>query len=369
MDRGGVAIDFCSQCRGLFCTRGGLDALVGRPVPSEAIEPSESAFDCPDCEVPMGARTSGEQYWYGCTGCDGSWLEADVLPQLERRARAPVAAGVASVAPPSSSEPMPVLEDRLGFGHPLVQLLAYPIVGLLGAVLALFHLAEVVVYFFRLWVHELGHAMPAWLSGRAALPLPIGMTFWREESSWFTALCLFFLITVFAIASFRERRVFGMVLAGVLYALQLVCTLIVPDETMLGWIVAGGLTGELVLSTALIVAFYYPLPDRLRWDFWRFWVLVPMACAFVGSFAMWVRIDLGIQDLPFGSIVGAPGDGSGDVERLLRGHGWTPKSMTIFFRSLASVCLAVIVGHYGLFGVRAFFQHRAGSRSALPSGE
>lgn len=38
---------------------------------------------------------------------------------------------------------------------------------------------------FHIWIHELGHAVPAWLSGEKALPLPIGFTLIEPDTSAF----------------------------------------------------------------------------------------------------------------------------------------------------------------------------------------
>jgi len=243
-------------------------------------------------------------------------------------------------------------ETRLGYDQPLVQYFALPIAALIGLVFGAFGVARPIVWFAQVWFHEVGHAVPAWLSSRAALPLPFGFTFWREDPSWFTALCLLFLIGVLGVSSFREKRYYGVVAAVVLVGMWALMTLGLPEYASIGWILFGGLAGELVLSTAAIVSFYYRAPDRLRWDFWRYVVLVPAACVFASSFAMWVAIDQGTQALPLGSIIGAPGDGTGDIERMMAGYGWTGASLTTTYRSIGTVCLLVIAGHYAFFALR-----------------
>lgn len=320
----------------------------------------------------MASMELGASRWHGCPECGAAWLDRRVLAALTGKRieteppprPAHVAGAVAR--PEDGGTPLTPVEDRLPFDRPLVQRLAYPVAAVFALVVGGLGVGETLFLFARIWIHEFGHAFPAWLSGRAALPLPFGFTFWNEESSWFTALCLAFLIGVFAVASYREKRRFGMGLAGVLFALQITCTLFVSDLRMIEWILAGGLAGELVLSTLLVVSFYYPLPDRFRWDFWRFVVLVPAACVFASAFAMWIRIDQGTEGLPFGSILGAPGDGSGDVERLMDGYYWTADGMTTFYRTLGVVCLLVIVGHYVAFGLRSLWS-RGPADVASPS--
>lgn len=358
---GPVTLEACPLCRGVHGAAGALEALAGRAVRAapDPIPPSP-ALACPGCGAAMGAMELGASRWHECADCGGVWLDRATVGALggRRIASAPPprpALVAGTVAPPAEGTTVVPVADRLPFDRPLVQRLAYPVAGLFALVVGGLGIGETLFLFLRIWIHELGHAVPAWLSGRAALPLPFGFTFWNEESSWFTALCLAFLIGVFAVASVREKRVFGIVLAGVLFALQITCTLFVSDLRMIEWILAGGMAGELVLSTLFVVSFYYPMPDRFRWDFWRFVVLVPAACVFASAFAMWIRIDQGAEGLPFGSILGAPGDGSGDVERLMDGYYWTAEGMTTFYRTLGGLCLLTIVGHYVVFGLRSLW--------------
>ncbi|MCA9610589.1 MAG: zf-TFIIB domain-containing protein [Myxococcales bacterium] len=370
---GPTAVEACPLCDGVLCEAGALDAVAGRPVRgvSDPIPP-EPALPCPGCATAMAAMELGASRWHGCPECGAAWLDRRAFGALTGKrledapaTRADHVAG--TVAPPTAGgAPITPVADRLPFDRPLVQRLAYPVAAAVALLVGGLGVGETLFLFARIWIHELGHAFPAWLSGRAALPLPFGFTFWNEESSAFTALCLAFLIGVFAVASYREKRRFGMVLAGVLFALQIACTLVVSDLRMIEWILAGGLAGELVLSTLLVVSFYYLLPDRFRWDFWRFVVLVPAACVFASAFAMWIRIDQGSEHLPFGSILGAPGDGTGDVERLMDDYYWTAEGMTTFYRTLGFVCLLVIVAHYVAFGLRSLGSRLAAGDTGRP---
>lgn len=49
----------------------------------------------------------------------------------------------------------------------------------------------------------------------------------------------------------------------------------------------GGIGGEFYLSSLLIGGFYLRLPDRWRWDFWRFIALGVAANTFWNSFWQW----------------------------------------------------------------------------------
>jgi hypothetical protein len=330
--------------------------------------------ECPACGAPVIRNVRPETTWMACASCDRAWLESPVMNRVTRSRpptqRPPPRATPATAQRPTPlgssmpsaatddeeepDEPLAAAAQRLPYDLPLIQYLALPIAGLIGLVFGAFGLARPIVFIVQIWFHEIGHAVPAWLSSRAALPLPFGFTFWREESSWFTGLCVLFLIGVLGVTSFREKRYYGVAAAGVLLGFWAYMSLVLDSRESIGWILFGGLLGELVLSTVAIVSFYYRAPDRLRWDFWRYVVLIPAACVFASSFAMWIRIEQGTQALPLGSIIGAPGDGTGDIERMMAGYDWTGAALTTTYRTIGTICLLVIVGHYVFFAFRAW---------------
>ncbi|MDB4976684.1 MAG: hypothetical protein JWN48_5025 [Myxococcaceae bacterium] len=201
--------------------------------------------------------------------------------------------------------------------------------------------------------HELGHALLAWLSARAALPLPFGFTFWREQQSVFTGACMVFLLGVLFFGALRERRPFGAVLAGLLLLAFVVLTFVIPAATSLMLLLLAGLAGELVLTSLTIIAFYFPLPDRVRWDFFRFVLLVPAVACWLSSALQWWRIAEGQEALPTGSILGTAGDGSGDLDRLLAQYDFSEASLTVLYVRLAQLTLGCLALTYGVFAWRA----------------
>jgi Zn-finger nucleic acid-binding protein len=389
VDYQGIEVAFCGVCRGGLTSVDTLAELLGHPL--DGAEQGEASLgdmdECAACGSPVIRNRRPESTWMSCASCDGVWIESGVIGRVQSRrpptSKPPSQVGPSirpattssSTAPSRTPSPRPddivrapmeddVADDaasqtRLRYDLPLVQYLALPIAGFIGLVLGAFGLARPIVFIAQIWFHEVGHAIPAWLSSRAALPLPFGFTFWREDSSWFTALCVLFLIGVLGVTSFREKRPYGVVAAVVLALFWAYQTLYLDPYASIGWVLFGGLLGELVLSTVAIVSFYYRAPDRLRWDFWRYIVLLPAACVFASSFAMWVRIDMGAQALPLGSIIGAPGDGTGDIERMIAGYGWTGETLTTTYRTIGTVCLLVIALHYAFFALRALRSERS----------
>ncbi len=386
VDYQGIEVEFCPVCRGGLTSVDTLPDLLGHAL--DGAEQGEASLgdmdECPACGAPVIRNVLLGTTWMTCAACDGAWLESPVMSRIAKTrppSSRPPPRPSAQPAPPVSRAPVvssrpaasgEVTEDegdgltagahRMPYDLPLIQYLALPIAALIGLVFGAFGLARPIVFIVQIWFHEIGHAIPAWLSSRAALPLPFGFTFWREDSSWFTGLCVVFLLGVLGVTSYRERRYYGVAAAGVLVALWAYMSLVLDPRASIGWILFGGLLGELVLSTAAIVSFYYRMPDRLRWDFWRYVVLIPAACVFASSFAMWIRIDQGTQALPLGSILGAPGDGTGDIERMMAGYDWTGRSLTTAYRTIGSLCALVIVGHYGYFALRARMSGSATAR-------
>lgn len=95
---GGVTLERCEQCRGLFFETGELARLLTDgdlgSLPSEhadaASDVPASGADrlpatCPRCHIPMGRLAGGEhRFAYDlCPACHGLWLDAGELAHLE----------------------------------------------------------------------------------------------------------------------------------------------------------------------------------------------------------------------------------------------------------------------------------------------
>lgn len=213
-------------------------------------------------------------------------------------------------------------------------------------------------YFFRIPVHEFGHACAAWLGGRLAVPLgaiiPMaGMTvYFSFERSPLVFLAVFAgLGWLLRLALCRRARFLG-ALSAVLILLQIDLTWLQPAQRVQMLFTIGGLDGELVLGTLLVLAYFYRQPVY-RWDFFRFVALLVGTCTFAPAFLLWRRISTGDAGLPLGSWLGSRGDGSGDLDRLMAVYGWSASGLVAHFNRLGLACLVVILGHYLFFGVRA----------------
>jgi hypothetical protein len=207
--------------------------------------------------------------------------------------------------------------------------------------------------------HELGHAVPSWLSSRAALPLPCGITFHSEEPSLFTGASFVFLLGVLAYRGYRESRPFAVCVAAVFFALWVVFSIFLSTSRTMEIVLLGGIAGELWISAFVVASFYFPLPDRLRWDFFRMVALPPACVAFVATTRLWLGVAGDYARMPLGSLFGGRDDGSGDLDRLMSEHGWRADGLVHAYLGLAFLCAAVMLALYVFFALRALRTLRA----------
>ena len=205
--------------------------------------------------------------------------------------------------------------------------------------------------------HELGHALTSWLSSRFAVPLPF-FTVWHEQRSVPFGLAVAVAIGAFGVRSWLERRRFGVTLALLLLVCQLALSWLVPARFTLMLQILGGGLGEIVLGALVLVAFHFPLPDRLRWDFWRWPALVPGSICLAHALVMWSRAVKDVRYMPWGAAVGDESDG--DMNRLVNIFGWRAKALSSFYLKAALLSVAVLVA------AQAWAWHR--SRRAARQG-
>ncbi len=170
--------------------------------------------------------------------------------------------------------------------------------------------------------HEVGHAVPAWFAGWRATPLPWGWTPVEQERSNFVYFGLLFLLALFFAAGVKERKVWPVILAPLLAALQFYMTWRMPEHRKEFWMVAGGVGGEFVLGTLLMMAFWMHLPDKFRWGIYRHLFFLIGAAAFLGIWLRWQDIYVGKEEIPFGSMINGEDDANGDMNRLMADYGW-----------------------------------------------
>lgn len=333
--RTGVVIQLCEQCRGLWLDADELRDVVGAIELDELTETRipEVTELCPVCTGvalrPRGLSSSKAARLGTCPNCRGIWLAGGAVALLEREhARRRDSARTARlVVAPAVTAPR-FDESRSSFELGLENAIGVPMALVLAWVFCATSIGGFVARLGAMPFHELGHALASWLTARPALPLPF-FTFWWSEQSFFAGLIFLGVLGWFGVHSWLERRTFGVVLAGALFGAALIGSLLLDAETSSMLQILGGALGEIVFGALLLVAFHFPLPDWLRWDFWRWPALVPAALCYVQALLLWLQASSDAQYLPWGSAVGGASDG--DMNRLVDGFGWTPLGLAHFY--------------------------------------
>ena len=355
----GVQVELCSHCRGLFLDRHEIRALVGGGSLAKATDVvpvslgDEMGMRCPKCVEPamqpLRIKGAEDVASWQCRSCGGLWLGEGAFFALAsslRASRRPAVrilpAAVASPATPAD-EGADLAHSRSRFDRGIENLIAVPLVLLLSSLVCSASFGRLFASMVGMPFHELGHAAASWLSSRIAIPLPF-FTFWFDEQSVLMGAIVAGVLgwLMFHTRKEKNRFMFG-VAAAVLFAWAVTTFLISPTTTLMWQILAGAL-GEIVFGAFLLVAFHFPLPDRFRWDFWRWVALVPGALCFVHALFLWRTVSADVSQMPWGSAIGAESDG--DMNRLVQQFSWDANALADFYLGAAYACLAIIVVTY-----------------------
>ncbi len=383
-------VERCPTCRGVWGARAALEALSGAPIASRVVHVSigelgtEGARPCPSCEgalEPEETRAAPGHEILACPRCASAWLDGETLSALRSAhapsrpppARRPQAAEVpaphaprASAATSVGGAPARAVEHRVFAPGPAWELAALAGCFALAWVLTLTSFGEAIAILSRIQFHELGHALVAWSTGRRALPLPFGWTSWSFERSTILVSMELLFPVLLTIHGLRERKP-----AAIAVAVALGCVfgagLVIPLTTSEEWLVAGGNVGEALLPAVALLAFHAPLPERARWDFWRWPLALVSIVALVSVVSHHADIASGARPVPFGSFVtGRAGDG--DLERLVNDYGWPSESLRPFFGTLSRLALGLgVVPMLALLAAR--WLHARSRRATSPQGD
>jgi hypothetical protein len=185
-------------------------------------------------------------------------------------------------------------------------------------------------------LHESGHAITAWLTGRWAVPLP-WVTPHGQERSWLIVLLVTAAIGFAGFLAWKMERPGWLLAAAGLLVLQLIA-LSSPAEAM---IIFFGDGGALVLATILMATFYAPRESRLYKSWGLRWGLLAIgALSFMHVFLMWRGP---LEDLPFGEIEGV---NLSDPSLLTEMYGWTVLQMVDRYVRLGTFCLLALLALY-----------------------
>jgi hypothetical protein len=208
-------------------------------------------------------------------------------------------------------------------------------------------LRGIVRTFLTMWVHELGHAVTAWLCGFGAFPGP-----WRTPiSEGRLALVTVMVLGALGYAGYRAwmARSWGALGGlGVVLLIQLVLTFGVRAHVARGLIIFMGDGGCLLLGTLLMATLYVAPGSALHRGWLRWGFLVIGAFAFADAFATWWEAKHSAEGVTFGEIEGV---GDSDPTKLVFAFGWPEARLVSRYLTLAWACLLVLAARY-LIGLR-----------------
>jgi hypothetical protein len=248
----------------------------------------------------------------------------------------------------SSSSTEPLVDRSDAFRELKYRALALPL-ALLFAWLVTSTGLRIVAGMLAMVVHESGHAITAWLTGRWAVPL-LWVTMHGDARSWAVVLVLTCAIGLGGFLAWKMERWGWVCMAAAVLIMQLIF-LSLPNPGAL--IVFGGDGGALVLATILMATFYAPRESALykKWGL-RWGLLVIGALTFMHVFRTWSGP---IDDLPFGEIEGV---NLSDPSLLTEMYGWSVAQLIERYLRLATLCLVVLLALY-LWGlVSAYLETR-----------
>ncbi len=359
------------HCRGLFLDRNEIRQLVGRGSLAKATEivpvslGEEMGMRCPKCVdpamQPLQVKGAPDAESWQCRSCGGLWLGDGAFFELSRALRTALPLPRV-VAPLAASHATPVFEgsglthSRSQYDQGMENLIAVPLVMLLSWLFASTGFGRLLASLVGMPFHEVGHAAASWLSSRIAVPLPF-FTFWYDDQSVFMGLLVASVLGWLMFHTYREKNWFMLCSASLMFVAWAVITFLVPPWRTLMWQILAGVLGEIFFGGFLLIAFHFALPDRLRWDFWRWIALIPAALCFTHALMLWRTVSADASQMPWGSAIGSESDG--DMNRLVQHFGWGTNELADFYLSTAHLALAALVVAYAYAAYR-FLQKKRG---------
>ena len=225
-------------------------------------------------------------------------------------------------------------------------------VGALPAMLALgvlFHLFAPFLQrtFLAMPVHELGHAITAWLCGYFAIPTP-WKTLVPDERGFVAPLVLAGGMGWMMLRAWRAQKP-GLATLGLgVLVLGALGTLGLKYKTTQMLIVFGGDGLGMVIATALMATFFFGKDTQLYRGSLRWGFLGIGAAAFVDIFSVWLAARRDYGRIPFGEQEGGP---LSDATRLVDDFGWSADQLVSRYVALGACCLLALVLVYA-WGVR-----------------
>ena len=297
-----------------------------------------AAETCPWCSAP---RVTGVT----CPRCGANYAKAALI-KTQGRAAVAVEESVALESPVAAV--LASADDRVVDDPVLEWKLAVAAIPAALALALLFHLVmpSLQRIFFGMPVHELGHAVSAWLCGYFAIP-----TLWKTlipESRGFVAPIILAGALGYGMykAWLAEKPAYLVLLGGVLLV-QGFGTLYVSENAAEMLFTFGGDGMGMVLAAALMASFFFGKRTELYKGWLRWGFLLIGAAAFADMFGTWWVAQSNADVIPFGE---NEGSGLSDAMKLLEEYRW-PTQTIVRRYVLVGVCSLVALALVYAWGV------------------
>lgn len=207
------------------------------------------------------------------------------------------------------------------------------------------------VNMFNVWLHELGHAFMAWMSGIRATPLHFGTSGFTSienyERSGAVFLCFCFLMSFIFLKGKKHKSSYLRFIAVLFVLLSIYLTWISPEARVEELFIFGGQAGEIFFGCLCVISFYYHLPAKLYWNnFFRWPALIVGMLVLMASTFKWIKAYRHNSFRHFGQNFE---EAYGDLNRLIVDFNW---SQSTFFKAYLGLCLfawILIIAHYVYF--------------------
>ncbi len=200
---------------------------------------------------------------------------------------------------------------------------------------------------FTMPVHELGHAVTAWLCGFGAIPT-VWVTITMEERGFVAPVAVFAAVAWTLYSGWQLESRALLTSGGLVLLLQAILTLGIKEHTALSLIVFGGDGVGLVLSLLLMASFFFGKATQLYKGSLRWGFVAIGAGAFVDINATWWLARRDPSEIPFTT---RDNGMESDALRLVNEFGWTEAALVNRHILACLVCMAVLALVYA-WGVR-----------------
>jgi hypothetical protein len=202
--------------------------------------------------------------------------------------------------------------------------------------------------FFGMPVHELGHAVMAWLCGYFAIPTLWKTLVFSDSRSLIWPLFIAGGLGYLAFLAWRAEKTGYVAIVGAVLAVQAFCTLVIREETAEMLFTWGGDGMGMVIAAGLMAAFFFGKRTQLYRGSVRWGLLVIGAAAFADMAGTWLSAIGNHDAIPFGE---NEGSGLSDPLKLLEDHGWKTEAIVRRYVTVAAGSLAALAVVYA-WGVR-----------------